>query len=206
MKLKKVKYSTINKRNSHNNFFPLKIRKTFFPQLSESYITPLDSKNNIMNVFQQLKKNTNKNRNDNYISNNLNNFLTKKLNQNRILFKIRNKNKNSEFLYQKLKDFSLTKRNYSSSTRNDNIKIESPQKNYESTNKNKLYQTTKNLKPLSVFSPYLLGYGVYSLRINLQNNKYNNYSIYYNDISSNSSYCSISNSKMKKSKSCKLIS
>ena len=205
MKLKKIKYTSINKRNFHDIFFPPKIRKTILPQFSESYITPINN-NNRNNIFINLIKKENKNRNDNYISNNLNYFLTNRLNQNRILYKIRNKNKNSDFLFQKLKEFSLTKRNYSSTTRNNNILMKSTQKINENLNKKKINQTTQNLKPLSNYSPYLLGTGEYSLINNLQKNKYNNYTLYNNNnISSNASYSILNNSNMKKSKSCRLI-
>ena len=204
MKLKKIKTSTINKKNFHNIFFPSNIQKEIIPQSSESYTIPIDNKNiNRRNVFINIKQNTNKNNNNNYISNYLNNFLSKKLNQNRILIKIRNKSKNSEFLFKKLKQFSLTKRSYSSTTRNKNKQIKSSLI-YENIYKNKL-NITQNLKPLSFYSPYLLGYRENSLRINLQNKKYKEYSLYYNNISSNSNYSSISNSNMKKSKSYNLI-
>ena len=210
MKLKKEKSIKLFVKENNNDKKPIngrKINHIFYPKsfrdsLTNSLIINSISSKSQSNIFKKNFEKIKFKLNEKYISNNLNNFLTKRINQNRILYKIRNKKRDSEFYFEKLSKYSLHNNNRSNSASyryknifpfNSNSKLE--------LNHQKKIVKSQNMKSLSFFSQNLLGIrknpNNICLKKNLNNNIYYELNIYKNEITSNLT-SSISNSNIKK--------
>ena len=123
MKLKKEKSIKLFVKENNNDKKPIngrKINHIFYPNsfrdsLTNSLIINSISSKSQSNIFKKNFEKIKFKLNEKYISNNLNNFLTKRINQNRILYKIRNKKRDSEFYFEKLSKYSLHNNNRSNS-------------------------------------------------------------------------------------------